>query len=162
MLIADDHKIVAEALASLLSESFELVGTVHDGFELVDAALRFQPDVVISDVFMPNLNGLDALRQIRNKGANAKVVFLSMHPTAELAAEAFQAGAFGFISKECAGQELFHAVGEALNGRRYVTPLIGKDLLSLTMDAKKPSFSTGPQLSRRQREVLQLIAEGDR
>jgi DNA-binding NarL/FixJ family response regulator len=160
LLIADDHKIVTEALASLLKESFELVGTVHNGYALIEAALRLKPDIIVSDVFMPYLNGLDALRQLRTKGLNTKVIFLTMYANAELAAEAFHAGASGFVSKESAGEELMQAITEALSGRDYVTPLIGKDVLTLMMDSKNASFSSGPQLSRRQREILQLIAEG--
>ena len=160
ILLADDHRIVVEALASLLRGLFEIVDIVHDGNSLVEAALRLKPDVIVSDVFMPRLNGLDALRQLRIKGVNAKVVFLTMYGSVELAAEAFKAGASGFVCKECAAEELVQAITEAVNGREYVTPLIGKDLLSLTMDVRNASFSTGPNLSPRQREVLQLIAEG--
>lgn len=160
VILADDHKILVEALASLLKESFDLVGTVYDGRALLEQVFRLNPDVVITDIFMPLLNGLDALRHLRSKGNSAKLIFLTMHADPALATEAFQAGASGFVSKESAGEELIHAIGEAVHDRLYVTPLVGKDLLNILMDARSKSSALDLLPTPRQREVLQLLAEG--
>ena len=119
-----------------------------------------EPDIVVSDIFMPLLNGLDALRQLRSKGSSIKMIFLTMHTDPALATEAFQAGASGFVSKESAGEELVHAITEAAQGRLYVTPFVGKDLLTILMDARSKSSTLDLLPTPRQREVLQLLAEG--
>jgi DNA-binding NarL/FixJ family response regulator len=156
VLLADDHKIVAQGLELLLKESFSLVGTVADGRALLEAAVRLKPDVVVTDVSMPLLNGLDAVRQFRRNGVEAKVVFLTMHADANLAAEAFRAGGSAFLLKQSAGEELVQAIHETLQGRAYLTPLIAKDMISVLMEARAEES----KLTLRQREVLQLIAEG--
>jgi DNA-binding NarL/FixJ family response regulator len=160
IILADDHRILAEALASLLKESFDLVGIVRDGRALIDEVLRLEPDVVVSDIFMPLLNGLDALRYLRSKGNQTKVVFLTVRTDVPHATEAFRAGASGFVSKESAGEELIHAITEVVHDRLYVTPLVGKDLLSILMDARSQPSTLDLPLTNRQREVLQLLAEG--
>src|SRR5690242_864996 len=104
IVLADDHRILVDALASLLKESFDLVATVRDGRALVEKVLQSEPDIAVSDIFMPMLNGLDALRHLRNKGNRTKVIFLTVHSDLALAEEAFQAGASGFVSKESAGE----------------------------------------------------------
>jgi DNA-binding NarL/FixJ family response regulator len=156
VLLADDHKIVAQGLESLLKDSFTFVGTVSDGRALIEAAARFKPDVVVTDISMPLLNGLDAVRQFRSNGIEAKVVFLTMHADAALAAEAFRAGGSAFLLKQSAGDELVQAIREILQGRAYLTPLIAKDTITVLMEAQKEES----KLTARQREVLQLIAEG--
>jgi DNA-binding NarL/FixJ family response regulator len=156
VLLADDHKIVAQGLESLLKDSFTFVGTVSDGRALIEAAVRFKPDVVVTDISMPLLNGLDAVRQFRSHGIEAKVVFLTMHADAALAAEAFRAGGSAFLLKQSAGDELVQAIREILQGRAYLTPLIAKDTITVLMEAQKEESKLTP----RQREVLQLIAEG--
>jgi DNA-binding NarL/FixJ family response regulator len=156
VLLADDHKIVAQGLESLLKDSFSFVGTVSDGRALIEAAVRFKPDVVVTDISMPLLNGLDAVRQFRSHGIEAKVVFLTMHADAALAAEAFRAGGSAFLLKQSAGDELVQAIREILQGRAYLTPLIAKDTITVLMEAQKEENKLTP----RQREVLQLIAEG--
>jgi DNA-binding NarL/FixJ family response regulator len=156
VLLADDHKIVAQGLESLLKDSFTFVGTVSDGRALIEAAARFKPDVVVTDISMPLLNGLDAVRQFRSHGIEAKVVFLTMHADAALAAEAFRAGGSAFLLKQSAGDELVQAIREILLGRAYLTPLIAKDTITVLMEAQKEESKLTP----RQREVLQLIAEG--
>jgi DNA-binding NarL/FixJ family response regulator len=156
VLLADDHKIVAQGLESLLKDSFTFVGTVSDGRALIEAAARFKPDVVVTDISMPLLNGLDAVRQFRSHGIEAKVVFLTMHADAALAAEAFRAGGSAFLLKQSAGDELVQAIREILQGRAYLTPLIAKDTITVLMEAQKEESKLTP----RQREVLQLIAEG--
>ena len=159
VLLADDHKIVAQGLESLLKDSFNFVGTVSDGRALLEAAIRLKPDVVVTDISMPLLNGLDAVRQFRSNGVDAKVVFLTMHADANLAAEAFRAGGSAFLLKQSAGDELVQAIREILQGRAYLTPLIAKDMINVLMEAREEKAEEG-KLTPRQREVLQLIAEG--
>jgi DNA-binding NarL/FixJ family response regulator len=159
VLLADDHKIVAQGLELILRDSFTLVGTVSDGRALVEAAVRLKPDVVVTDISMPLLNGLDAVRQFRSNGVEAKVVFLTMHADASLAAEAFRAGGSAFLLKQSAGEELVQAIREILQGRAYLTPLIAKDMISVLMEAREERGEES-RLTARQREVLQLIAEG--
>ncbi len=160
VLLADDHTIVAEGLRSLLEGEFEFVGAVGDGRALLDAAQRLNPDVIVADISMPMLNGLDAARQLKRNGATAKIVFLTMHAEAQLAAEAFRAGASGYLLKSSAGEELVTAIHEVVKGRAYVTPLITKDVLSFLMDSGRQPEEPAVKLTPRQREVLQLVAEG--
>jgi DNA-binding NarL/FixJ family response regulator len=160
VLLADDHTIVAEGLRSLLEGEFEFVGTVGDGRALLDAARNLKPDVIVADISMPLLNGLDAARQLKRDGVAAKIVFLTMHSEAQLAAEAFRAGASGYVLKSSAGEELIAAIHEVAKGRAYVTPLITKDILSFLMGAARQGRQPAVKLTPRQREVLQLVAEG--
>ena len=156
ILLADDHKIVAEGLRSLLEPEFELVGTVEDGRALIAAAKTLHPDVIVADISMPLLNGIEAVRQIKRSGNKAKVIFLTMHLDATYAARAFDAGALGFVPKHSASSELITAIHEALKGRTYIAPL-AKDLGQVYGERR-----TDParELTGRQREVLQLLAEG--
>ena len=156
IVIADDHRMVAEGLRSLLEPAYELVDIVEDGRALVEAAQRLQPDVIVADITMPILNGLDAVEQIRRSGCQAKVVFLTMHKDALYAARAMRAGASGFILKHSASTELLTAIDEGLAGRTYVTPTIAELLAHLP----DPPRDNEVSLTRRQREVLQLFAEG--
>src|SRR5215468_1575475 len=135
VLLADDHTIVADGLRSLLEGEFEFVGTVGDGRALLDAAQKLKPDVIVADISMPLLNGLDAARHLKRVGATAKIIFLTMHAEPQFAAEAFRAGASGYLLKSSAGEELITAIHEVVKGRAYVTPLITKDMLSLLMGA---------------------------
>jgi DNA-binding NarL/FixJ family response regulator len=160
VLLADDHTIVAEGLRSLLEGEFEFVGTVGDGRALLDAARNLKPDVIVADISMPLLNGLDAARQLKRDGVAAKIVFLTMHSEAQLAAEAFRAGASGYVLKSSAGEELIAAIHEVAKGRAYVTPLITKDVLSFLIGAARQGRQPAVKLTPRQREVLQLVAEG--
>ena len=160
VLLADDHTIVAEGLEKLLSERFKVLETVHDGRALTAAAERLRPDVVVTDISMPLLNGLDAVRKIKTSLPRTKVVVLTMHADPQLAVQAFRAGASAYLLKVSAGEELVRAIGEALQGRMYLSPLISKDLISVLLEAQRdPAAETSP-LTPRQREVLQLIAEG--
>jgi DNA-binding NarL/FixJ family response regulator len=160
VLLADDHTIVAEGLRSLLEDEFEFVGAVSDGRALLDAARKLNPDVIVADISMPLLNGLDAARQLKRDGVTAKIVFLTMHAEAQFAAEAFRAGASGYLLKSSAGEELIAAIHEVIKGHAYVTPLITKDVLSFLMGAARHPDHPVVKLTPRQREVLQLIAEG--
>ena len=159
VLLADDHAIVAEGLATLLRGSFDLVGTVGNGSQLLEAARELQPDVIVADMAMPVLGGLEALRQLKVERIAAKVIFLTMHADAQLATEALRAGASGYVLKHSAGEELIRAIHEVLEDRVYLTPLLTKDVITtLTEPAPQPTA----RLTTRQLEVLRLIAEGRR
>jgi DNA-binding NarL/FixJ family response regulator len=160
ILIADDHQILAEGLRSLLEPEFEVVGVVADGRELVAAAKKQRPDVIVADVTMPSLNGIDAAVQLRDLGVKAKVVFLTMHDDVAYARRAMEAGAAGFVLKHSVASELVMAVREALSGRTYVTPMIAGELLHSYQDEDLRPRDAAPRLTARQREVLQLFAEG--
>lgn len=160
VLLADDHVIVAEGLRSLLEPEFELIGIVQDGHALLDSADRLQPDVIVADISMPLLNGIDAVCQIRKKGWNIKVVFLTMHPDVAYAVSAFEAGAMGYVLKHSAPSELVTAIRNALNGETYVTPLLAGELMQFYKGGEYKKRKDQPQLTQRQREVLQLLAEG--
>ena len=159
VLLADDHAIVSQGLASLLQESFDLVGNVRDGRALVAAVSELKPDVAVTDISMPGLNGLEAIRQIKKLRPATKVIALTMHSEPTLVAEALRAGASGYVLKSSAVEELERAIREVLLGRTYVTSLIAKDVFAVLMEPGGLSGSE-PQLTARQREVLQLIGEG--
>jgi DNA-binding NarL/FixJ family response regulator len=160
VLLADDHKIVLEGLRSLLEPEFEIVGAVEDGRALVAEAKRLSPEVVVADISMPGLNGIDAAKQIRKIDAHIKIVFLTMHADVSYAASAFEAGASGFVLKHSAPQELITALREAVQGRTYVTPMIAGDLIDSYQNRSCQQGELKVALSPRQREVLQLLAEG--
>jgi DNA-binding NarL/FixJ family response regulator len=160
ILLADDHAIVAEGLEALLRDRYTLLGTVRDGRELVTSAQRLQPDIVVTDISMPLLNGLDAIRQIKKARPATKIIVLTMHGEAEMAVEAFRAGASGYLLKVSAGEELINAIDEVSHGRSYLSPYIAKDLITVMIEAKNTTEGVDSELTPRQREVLQLIAEG--
>jgi DNA-binding NarL/FixJ family response regulator len=160
VLIADDHVILAQGLALLLGEAFELAGMARDGHELVELADRVKPDVIVTDVSMPSLNGMEAVRQLRSRGITAKVIVLTQHKDPQIAAEAFRAGVSGFLIKQTAGEELVIAIREVLQGRSYLTSLIAKDLITLLLDSQSKVEDGKSKLTPRQREILQLFAEG--
>jgi DNA-binding NarL/FixJ family response regulator len=150
--------MVAEGLGRLISEVADLVGQVADGRQLVDSARRLKPDIIISDVSMPVMSGLDALRQLKAEGSQARFIFLTVHTEAQLAAEAMRAGASGYLLKAAAGEELFEAIRAAMAGRVFLSPHIAGDVLRTISGANQGER----QLTSRQREVLQLIAQGKR
>jgi DNA-binding NarL/FixJ family response regulator len=158
VLLADDHAIVAEGLATLLKDHFDLLETVGDGSALIDAARKLRPDVIVTDMAMPVLSGLEALRRLKATRNEAKVIFLTMHADAQLATEAFRAGASGYVLKQSAGEELIAAIEEVLKGRTYLTPLITKNVIANLTESTPPTVKLTP----RQREVLRLIADGRR
>jgi DNA-binding NarL/FixJ family response regulator len=144
----------AEGLRSLLRDEFELLGTVANGKELVDAALESKPEVILVDISMPVLNGFDAVRELRKSGSEAKIIFLTMHNDATLLAEALRCGASGYILKQAAGEELVNAIREVAQGNHYISPLIASlPPESKTKQAKKA-------ITPRQREVMKLISQG--
>ncbi len=160
VLLADDHKIVAEGLRRLLEPEFELVGIVEDGRALVAAAQKLNPDVIVADISMPLLNGIEAVRQLKKGTSQAKVVFLTMHLDVTYATRALEAGASGYVLKHSAPSELITAIREALKGRIYLTPMIAKDFLESFMVESHQRRKAVLELTPRQREVLQLLSEG--
>lgn len=160
VLLADDHKIVAAGLKGILEPEFELVGTVQDGRALLKAARELRPDVIVVDISMPLLNGIEAVRQLKKANDRAKVVFLTMHPDVTYASRAFEAGASGYVLKHSAPAELVTAIREALKGRTYVTPMIAGELMRSYQDGSGKRKDPIRKLTPRQREVLQLLAEG--
>ncbi len=161
ILLADDHRMVAEGLRGLLEQDYDLVGIVEDGRALVEAADRLMPDVVVADVSMPRLNGIEAVRQLKKKNRDIAVVFLTMHLDVAYAASAFEAGASGYVLKHSAPSELLTAIGSALKGRTYITPMLAGELLAYQrIHPQGERESPLERLTARQREVLQLIAEG--
>ena len=136
VLIADDHIIVSQGLQSLLEDEFDIVACVTDGRALIEAARRLKPDVVVADISMPVLNGLDAVRYMKKDGDPTKVVFLTMHAEAAIAVEAFRAGASGYVLKQSAGDELIAAIHASLEDRTYLTPLVAQDVLQLLVGSR--------------------------
>ena len=158
VLLADDHRLLREAFARLLESDCVVVGAVGDGRALLDVAPGLRPDVVVLDIAMPELNGLDAARQLKRSLPDTKVVFLTMNEDAGLAAEAFRSGASGYLLKRSAVSELGTAIREVMQGRSYITPLIAGDLMGSLLDRNVQN--TPEALTPRQREILQLLAEG--
>jgi DNA-binding NarL/FixJ family response regulator len=160
VLLADDHLMVAEALKSLLATEFDLVGVVEDGRALVEAAVRLRPDVIVADITMPNLNGIDALIRLREDGNDVPVVFLTMQRDVTFARRALEAGAAGFVLKHSAPAELVSALHAALEGRTYLTPRLAGEVLEAMKQGPEKTPDPIGSLTPRQREVLQLLAEG--
>jgi DNA-binding NarL/FixJ family response regulator len=158
VLLADDHALLLGALEKLLAADCDIVGQASDGRALVTAAVALKPDVIVLDIMMPSLNGLDAGRQIKQMLRDVKLVFVTMNEDHDLAAEAFRAGASGYLLKRSAASELPTAIREVMAGRTYITPLVAEGLVGSLLDAV--SRRTGGALTLRQREVLQLLAEG--
>jgi DNA-binding NarL/FixJ family response regulator len=162
VLIADDHLMVAEALKRLLEPEFEVVGVVEDGRALIEAAGALKPDVIVADITMPRLNGIDALLSLRRGGDRVPVVFLTMHRDVSFARRALEAGASGYLLKHSASAELVSAIRSALEGKTYLSPQLAGEVLGSMRQGTEPagaSKSIG-SLTPRQREVLQLLAEG--
>jgi DNA-binding NarL/FixJ family response regulator len=159
VLIADDHKLVAEACKGLLEPEFDVVGTVSDGRALLQATSELRPDVVILDISMPQLNGLDAGEQIKQKSRGTKLIFLTMMLGPDVAAEAFRRGASGYVLKHCNAEELVIAVRRVLKGESYLSPAITKDTVEYLLRSGAV-YKEQKHISGRQSEVLQLLAEG--
>lgn len=160
VILADDHKIVLEGLRGLLCNEFELIGEAANGQELVELVLRLSPDVVVADVSMPLLNGIEAARKLREAGSTAKVVMLTMHPDVVYATRALEAGASGYVLKHSASDELVEAVQTALRGGTYLSPQVRNPAVMELLDETRRRVKGAIELTGRQREVLQLLAEG--
>jgi len=160
ILIADDHNLVAELCKRLLESDFDVVGSVGDGRALVRAAAELRPDVIVLDVAMPILNGLDAGRQAKKILPAVKLVYLTMNPDPEVAAEAFARGASAYLLKTCAAAEMVQAVREVLRGKTFLSRALSRDTIDCLRWQHKELVSEEERLTDRQREVLQLLAEG--
>jgi DNA-binding NarL/FixJ family response regulator len=159
ILIADDHQLLADACKNLLEPEFLVVGTVSDGRDLADAVAALRPDIILLDIYMPRLNGLDAGEQVKKKNPGIKLVFLTMTLAADVAAEAFRRGASGYVLKQSAGAELLLAVRKVNRGESYLSPLVAKETVTFLLNKREP-LSEEKRITRRQSEILQLLAEG--
>jgi DNA-binding NarL/FixJ family response regulator len=160
VVIAEDHAMVREGLVRLLRDHFDVVGSVGDGQLLLESADRLRPDVIVTDLSMPGLTGMEALRRLKAKRADTRVIVLTMHADSELAREAIAAGASAFVLKQSAAEELVTAITEVLHGRVYLTPALTREVLASLSHPGRP----GPQvqLTPRQKEVLRHITTGRR
>ena len=159
VLIADDHKLVAETCKSTIEPEFDVVGVVTDGRALVRAAASLRPDVILLDIAMPHLNGLDAGEQIKAKMPKVKLVFLTMNQAPEVAAEAFRRGASGYVLKQSDAEELQTALRKVVRGESYLSPLITRETVTHLLK-RSESDTHGQEITARQSEILQLLAEG--
>jgi DNA-binding NarL/FixJ family response regulator len=159
ILLADDHVVFTDGIVRLLVDRFDVVGCVTDGGRLIQAARRLHPDLIIMDISMPTLSGLEALRQLRAQHADWRVIILTMHGDPKMAAEAFRLGAKGFVLKQCTGEELITAIQAVLQGHTYLAAALTEDVLTLV---SAPSGGDVVDLTSRQREVLRLIVNGQR
>jgi DNA-binding NarL/FixJ family response regulator len=159
ILIADDHTFVAEACVKLLEPEFEVVGIVANGQALLEEVSRLKPDIIVLDVGMPLLNGLEAGKRIKKLLRTVRIVYLTMNPDIGIAAEAFRFGASGYLLKMSAAAELVTAIREVLKGKLYVSPLVTKDVEGFFLETRVSDMGQ-ERLTSRQREVLQLLAEG--
>jgi len=160
ILLADDHRIVAEGLKRLLEPEFDLVAVVEDGRALLSAARELKPDVIVSDISMPELNGVEALEELKKDNPEARVVFLTMHHNVAYARKAMDAGALGFVLKHSAVAELILAVRAAAAGRTFVSPAIAGELLQSMREQDSANDDPILKLTLRQREILRLLVDG--
>ncbi|MGC2617379.1 MAG: response regulator transcription factor [Terracidiphilus sp.] len=161
ILIADDHQLVAESLRSLLGQKYEVIGIAADGKELIEMAVRCRPTLVLTDLSMPLLNGLDAVQTLSVMGLRTKFIILTMHADTSLAVLVFRAGASGFVLKTSNSTVLVEAIRVVLGGGCYLSPEFPTDLVSVLAEAaRRPLVDKAPPLTPRQREVLQLVASG--
>lgn len=159
VLIADDHQLLADACKSLLEPEFDVVGVVTDGRALVTAAAELKPDIIILDIYMPHLNGLDAGEQVKQKLPRVKLVYLTMTTAANIAAEAFRRGASAYVLKQTTGDELLLAVRKVNQGASYLSPLVAKETVNFLLN-QESGLGGERQITMRQSEILQLLAEG--
>jgi DNA-binding NarL/FixJ family response regulator len=160
VLVADDHTLVADLCKKLLETEFDVVGTVSNGRDLVRAALQLKPNVIVVDITMPLLNGLDAGEQVKDLLPAVKLIFMTMNSDTDLAAEAFRRGASGYLLKTCAASEMVIAVREVLRGKTYMSQSVCKDEVNYLRRRENKLVDKKYRLTGRQREVLQLLAEG--
>ena len=160
VLLADDHMLVIDGLRRILEPECEVVGVVEDGRSLLAAAERLQPDIILLDISMPLLNGVEAARKLRKTVPAAKLIFVTMHADATYVDGAFRAGASGYVLKRCASMELVSAIQEVLKGHTYITPLVRRDILGDAPGSPLWPGEASGELTERQREIVQLVAEG--
>jgi len=160
VLLADDHTLMLDGIRLMLQPEFELVGSVEDGQALLRAAGKLKPDIVLLDISMPLLNGIDAGRQLRKILPSAKLIFVTMHADPDFVTEAFRLGASGYVLKRAAATELLTAIREVLRGDKYVSPLVTRNALDLLISSSHAGGTPEQRLTPRQREILQLVAEG--
>jgi len=160
VLLADDHVLFLDGLRLILEPDYEIVGQATDGAELIELANKLLPDVMLVDIMMPRLNGLEAIRRLQSADLRAKVIFVTMHTEIELAVEAIRLGASGYLLKHAAADELCRAVHEVLEGKTYVAPEIADEVKTALIEAPEDPEKPATKLTRREREILQLIAEG--
>ncbi|HBR50761.1 MAG TPA: DNA-binding response regulator [Nitrospira sp.] len=160
VLLADDHALVLEGFKKLLEEHCQVVGSVEDGRALLDAAKRLQPDIVVLDISMPKLNGLDAARRLRKMIPQPRLIFVTVHADQDYVTQAFKAGASAYLLKRSAGSELLQAIDAVKNDNYYITSLIAKDLVQAAIADTASGADGQDRLPIRQREILQLVAEG--
>jgi DNA-binding NarL/FixJ family response regulator len=159
ILVADDHAIMVQGLGRLLEGEAEIVATASDGQQLVERARQHRPDIIVSDINMPGMSGLDAMRRLKADGFRSKFIFLTLHTDSRLAAEAMRAGASGYLLKHAAAEELIAAIHAVMEGHTYLTPLMTREVL---WAIGQPDGVQSPALTPRQVDVLRLIAEGKR
>jgi two-component system, NarL family, response regulator NreC len=159
VLVADDHAIMVQGLGRLLEGEAEIVATASDGQQLVERARQHRPDIIVSDINMPGMSGLDAMRRLKAEGFRSKFIFLTLHTDSRLAAEAMRAGASGYLLKHAAAEELIAAIHAVMEGHTYLTPLMTREVL---WAIGQPDGVQSPALTPRQLDVLRLIAEGKR
>jgi DNA-binding NarL/FixJ family response regulator len=159
ILIADDHQLLADACKSILEPEFCVVGAINDGCHLADAVDTLTPDIILLDIYMPNLNGLDAGEQVKKNHPKVKLVFITMTMAADVAAEAFRRGASGYLLKQSAGSELLLAVRKVNRGESYLSPLVAKETMTFLLN-KKEHYLKDKTITHRQSEILQLLAKG--
>lgn len=160
VVLADDHAMVLAGLSRLIETECDLAGTAEDGRALLDLVKETRPDVIVVDISMPLLNGIEAVRELRRSGVESRVIFLTMHSDVGLATEALEAGASAYLLKQSAAEELLTAVREVMKGRTYVTPVIAGEVLGALMTGTRAPDRPSAKLTPRERQVLQLIAEG--
>lgn len=160
VLLADDHTFVLEGFKKLLEEHCELVGAVEDGRALIETAIPLKPDIVILDISMPRLNGIEAAKKLKKQLPGTKLIFVTMHADAAYVNEAFRTGASGYLLKRSAAMELLQAVQSVMDGNFYITPIISKEIVTALLKLGPSRLATIDDLTTRQREILQLVAEG--
>src|SRR5688572_32174790 len=160
VLLADDHTLLLDGIRLMLAPEYDLVGSVEDGQSLLAAARTLKPDVILLDISMPLLNGIDAAHQLRRVTPSSKLIFVTMHADMNFVTDAFRAGASGYVLKRAASGELLTAIREVLRGNKYVSPMVTRDTIELLIASTSPGSRPSDGLTLRQREVLQLVAEG--
>ncbi len=160
LMMADDHTLLLEGFRLMLEPEFELVGSVEDGRSLLREAQRLRPDVILLDISMPLLNGIEAAGQLTKLLPRTRLIFVTQHSEADFVTEAFRAGAAGYLLKRAAASELLTAIREVIKGRHYISPLVARDTLDALLTPSTRKGKISERLTPRQREVLQLVVEG--